>query len=150
MRFLPTLFTIFALAASSVVAQNALILAPADRTQVTAGSTFNVSIAQPDSNSSWKNVAIVVGLLNCAQFSSDGKCLGPSQELGTILYSGPFNPAFTTDPGTRGLPPHQNFTFTVPSDFEHGDSQLGVALFDLVGALLFPSLQTFNTTIVVN
>ncbi|KAJ3744484.1 hypothetical protein DFH05DRAFT_1557736 [Lentinula detonsa] len=147
MRFILSLLSLFALATSAAVAQNAFISAPADMTEVSAGSTFNVTISQPDSNSSWKNVAIVIALLNCNEYSSG--CLGPTEELGTVLYSGPYNPQFTTEPGTGGLPPHENFTLIVPSDFEKGQSQLGVALFDLIGALLFPSLQIFNTTIVV-
>ncbi|KAJ4500831.1 hypothetical protein C8R41DRAFT_862942 [Lentinula lateritia] len=147
MRFIFSLLPFLALATSVVHAQNAYIYTPTDMTEVSAGSSFNVTIAQGDSNSSWKNIAIVIALLNCHEYSST--CLGPAEELGTILYSGPFNPQFTTEPGTAELPPHENFTLTVPSDFETGQSQLGVALFDLVGALLFPYLQTFNTTIVV-
>ncbi|KAJ4477274.1 hypothetical protein J3R30DRAFT_3703539 [Lentinula aciculospora] len=168
MRFFFSLLSLFALFTTAVQAQNAYIYTPADMTEVSAGSTFNVTISQPasivgllvqfkvtdcpsdalqDSNSSWKNIAIVIALLNCHEYGST--CLGPAEELGTILYSGAFNPQFTTDPGTAGLPPHENFTLTIPSDFETGQSQLGVALFDLVGALLFPNLQTFNTTIIV-
>ncbi|KAJ3777159.1 hypothetical protein FB446DRAFT_718867 [Lentinula raphanica] len=147
MRFFCSLFSLLALATTAAMAQNAYILSPEDLTQVSAGSSFNVSIGQPDSNSSWKNVAIVIALLNCNEYSSG--CMGPAEELGTVLYSGPYDPQFTNEPGTGGLPPHENFTLTIPSDFEKGQSQLGVALFDLVGALLFPSLQTFNTTIIV-
>ncbi|KIK51208.1 hypothetical protein GYMLUDRAFT_50706 [Collybiopsis luxurians FD-317 M1] len=149
MRFFSTLLSLFALATSTVMAQGAGILSPPDMTQVPAGSTFDVSIGQPDSISSWENIALVIGLANCAQFISPSTCLGPDQELGTIIYNGPFNPKFTTDPGTGGLPPHQNFTLTVPADFKKGQTQLGAALFVLVGALLFPTVETFNTTIVV-
>ncbi|KAF5378657.1 hypothetical protein D9757_009506 [Collybiopsis confluens] len=145
MRFFSALLPVFTLAASSVVAQHAFILAPADQTQVAAGSGFDVSIAQPNSISSWENIALVIGLLNCAaQLDSDGNCLGTNQGLGTILYNGPFNPVLV-----QGAPPNQNFTLTVPTGFQKGASQLGVALFDLIGARFIPSLQTFNTTIIV-
>lgn len=165
MRFIFSLLPFLALATSVVHAQNAYIYTPADMTEVPAGSSFNVTIAQgvsilpfllwaswayyntsnvrQDSNSSWKNIAIVIALLNCHEYSST--CLGPAEELGTILYSGPFNPQFTTEPGTAELPPHENFTLTVPSDFETGQSQLGVALFDLVGVRTITWIENISS-----
>ncbi|KAE9398512.1 hypothetical protein BT96DRAFT_33287 [Gymnopus androsaceus JB14] len=101
-------------------------------------------IEQPNSLSSIKQVAIVIGLVHC---ESESSCPGPTNELGTILYSGSFNPQYATPPGT--LPPHQNFSLQVPETFAVGYAQLGVAHMYLLGAGLSPYLETFNTTLMI-
>ncbi|KAJ3736607.1 hypothetical protein DFJ43DRAFT_1149683 [Lentinula guzmanii] len=144
MRFFSALFSL-AIATTSVVSQSANLGAPADMTQVAAGSDFTVMVDRPDTLTGSIEVAVVIALLSCAS----NPCPGPSAELGTVLYNGPFNPQFTTEPGTTNLPPHENFTLTVPSSFTKGNAQLGVAHVYLLGASVSPELETFNTTIVV-
>ncbi|KAF9078692.1 hypothetical protein BDP27DRAFT_1412642 [Rhodocollybia butyracea] len=143
MRFFTSLISLLAIATTSVVAQSARIGAPPDLTQVAAGSSFTVMIERPDTLTPSTEMALAIGLTSCTV------CLGPSQELGTILYGGEFDPAFTTEPGTNTLPPHQNFTLTVPADFTQGPAQLGVAHFALVGASGGPLFQTFNITLII-
>ncbi|KAJ3715160.1 hypothetical protein FB446DRAFT_317801 [Lentinula raphanica] len=145
MQLLSVLFSLLVAAATSVLAQSANIGAPADMTQVAAGSDFTVMVDRPDSLTGSTEVAVVIGLLSCAS----SPCPGPSAELGTVLYNGPFDPQFTTEPGTTTLPPHENFTLTVPSNFAKGNAQLGVAHVYLLGASVSPEMETFNTTIVV-
>ncbi|KAJ4490118.1 hypothetical protein J3R30DRAFT_3693648 [Lentinula aciculospora] len=147
MRFFSSLFSLLAIATTSVIAQSANIGAPADMTQIAAGSDFTVMIDRPDSLTSSTEVALVIALLNCPSGSSS--CLGPSANLGTVLYTGPFDPQFTTEPGTTNLPPHENFTLTVPSTFAKGNAQLGVVHVYLLGLALTHILETLNTTIVV-
>ncbi|KAJ3776256.1 hypothetical protein EV361DRAFT_920194 [Lentinula raphanica] len=145
MRFLSSLFSLVAIA-TAVVAQSANIGAPPDMTQVAAGSSFTVMIERPDSQDPSIEVAVVIGLLSCASTP----CNGPSEDLGSvILYNGPFHPQFVQGPGIPNLPPYENFTITVPSSFEKGNAQLGVAHVFLEGLALTPELETFNTTIVV-
>ncbi|KAJ4490117.1 hypothetical protein J3R30DRAFT_3277245 [Lentinula aciculospora] len=145
MRLFYAQYSLLAIAITSVIAQSANIGAPEDMSQVAAGSNFTVTIDRPDSLTGSTEVALVIALLSCAS----NPCPGPSEELGTVLYNGPFDPEFTTEPGTTSLPPHENFTLTVPSAFSKGNAQLGVAHFYLLGASVAPILETFNTTIVI-
>ena len=48
-------------------------------------------------------------------------------ELGTILFNGPFNPRI------NGRFFSENFTVTVPSDIQKGDAQINFARFFLSG-----------------
>jgi len=145
MRFFSALFSLLAVATTAVVAQSANLGAPAEFTEVSAGSNFNVMVSRPDTLTGSLEIALVIALLTCP----NNECPGPSEELGTILYNGSFNPQFSTVPGTGSLPPHQNFTLQVPASFSKGDASLGVAHFALVGASMGPFLETFNSTIVV-
>ncbi|KAJ3812776.1 hypothetical protein EV368DRAFT_81911 [Lentinula lateritia] len=145
MRFFSVLFSLLAITSTSVLAQSANIGAPVDMTEVSAGSNFTVMIDRPDTLTGSTEVALVIALLSCASNS----CPGPSEELGTVLYDGSFDPQFTTEPGTGSLPPHENFTLTIPSTFTKGQAQLGVAHFFLLGASVAPVLETFNSTIVI-
>lgn len=151
MQFFSVLFSLLAITTTSVLAQSANIGAPADMTEVSAGSNFTVMIDRPvrpnipiiihgtsqlqsqDTLTGSTEVALVIALLSCAS----NPCPGPSEELGTVLYDGPFDPQFTTEPGTSSLPPHENFTLTIPSTFTKGQAQLGVAHFFLLGVSLF-------------
>jgi hypothetical protein len=54
--------------------------------------------------------------------------------MGTILFNGSFTPQFDTP--ADGLPPHQNFTVTVPAGIT-GKAQLNLAHFALVGVSVF-------------
>ncbi|KAE9407869.1 hypothetical protein BT96DRAFT_914248, partial [Gymnopus androsaceus JB14] len=125
----PTVFSLLAVATTAVVAQSASIGAPADMAE----------IELQNSHTSVTEVALVIGLFSCA--TTVGTCLVPSEALGTILYDGP--------PGTTNLPPHQNFTLTVPESFATGPAQFGVAYFSLLGASEVPFFETLNTTIVI-
>ncbi|KIK59514.1 hypothetical protein GYMLUDRAFT_669875 [Collybiopsis luxurians FD-317 M1] len=141
MQFL-TLFSLLAVAITSVAAQGAKVGAPADMTEITAGSSFTAMIERPLTLTGSTEVAVVIGLLSC----DTRACPGPSGSLGTVLYQGPFNPQLSDD---HRLPPHQNFTLAVLPDFEKGQAQFGVAHFTLVGASVWPLLDTLNTTIVI-
>jgi len=134
-------YTILLALASTVAAQSASIGTPVADSSVAAGTNVTIMIVKPNSQSPSTDVAIVIGVLPC----SNGAC--PSSELGTILYTGPFNPTYATPPGS--LPPHQNFSVQVPSDFAAGSAQIGVAHLYLVGAVPSPVLETFNTTVQV-
>ncbi len=58
-------------------------------------------------------------------------CFPPADDLGTILFNGPFNPQF------ENLPPlfvqHENYTVTVPASLPTGPAQLSVFHVALVG-----------------
>jgi hypothetical protein len=74
-------------------------------------------------------VAIVIGLQSCvSNLCAD---FAPSDYLGSLLYSGPFNPQYA--PGQAEKPPHQNFTVTVPSYISKGAARVSVAHWSLIG-----------------
>jgi hypothetical protein len=74
-------------------------------------------------------VAIVIGLQSCV--SNLCAEYAPGDYLGSLLYSGPFNPQYAA--GQAQLPPHQNFTVTVPSYISKGAARLSVAHWSLFG-----------------
>jgi hypothetical protein len=60
-------------------------------------------------------------------------CPDPTDRLGTVLYAGAFNPQFPP-PSTPNHEPQQNFTVTVPSFFQSGQTvQLAALVYTLVG-----------------
>ena len=65
-----------------------------------------------------------------------GTCDGidPTQELGTVLFAGPYAPQAATPGGTTLV---QNYTVTIPSDFPSGPALLSVPHFVLVGVRAF-------------
>ena len=73
-----------------------------------------------------REAGLVIGITACPS----AQCPSPSQEIGQILYNGPFNPALQEQPGR----PYQNFTITVPSDdYYRGTLQIATARFHLIG-----------------
>lgn len=73
-----------------------------------------------------EEVALVIGAFRCT-----GSCPGAAEVLGSILYSGPYNPQLYND----AYEPYQNFTVTIPSSYS-GLLQLGVARFYLLGVCI--------------
>ena len=84
-----------------------------------------------DSLTNSQDVSVAIGLLPCAGRAPAGTCDGidPTQELGTVLFAGPYTPQAV--PGSTTLV--QNYTVTVPSDFPSGPALLSVPHFVLVG-----------------
>ncbi|KAF8218119.1 hypothetical protein K438DRAFT_1796335 [Mycena galopus ATCC 62051] len=127
---------------TTAFAQSAYIGAPANGSTVHRGSNITVEIDRPDTLTGSTEIAIVIGLLFCG--GTHSTCLPPSSTLGTILYSGGYDPEFYTG---VAKPPHQNFTVEIPSTAQVGKSQLGLAHFSLVGASEWPVLETRNITL---
>lgn len=125
----------------SVCAQSAFINLPAPGSDITAGANFTVQIGLPDNLTGSKEIAIVIALQSCPT----GNCLPVSEDMGTILYAGPFNPQF----GSGAFIPYEDFSVQVPASFATGQAQLGLAHFNLVGELYWPYLQLANETVYV-
>ncbi|KAL0568446.1 hypothetical protein V5O48_013534 [Marasmius crinis-equi] len=125
-----------ALAATSVAAQKANIAVPTNGTDVQAGSNITIEVDRPNFQSSAQEVAIVLGLTSCADASKP--CVGPQDGgIGKILYQGPFDPQYGD---YYALPPHQNFTLSIPADTAKGSALLSLTQFTLIGASLGPTL----------
>ncbi|KAJ4482014.1 hypothetical protein J3R30DRAFT_3699343 [Lentinula aciculospora] len=127
----------------TVLAQNVIVGLPTDESTVPAGSNLTVRIDRPDTLSGSTEVALVMGISPCGSLP----CPGPSNILGTILYNGPFNPQFSIP--SNSLPPHENFTVSIPEGFVKGRTQFGVLHVSLIGAGLAPFLETLNTTLMI-
>ncbi|KAJ7202019.1 hypothetical protein GGX14DRAFT_156330 [Mycena pura] len=141
MKCLTSLVLSAALVASAF-AQIVHISAPADGATVHAGDEITVEVDQPDSLSSSTPIAIVFGFQPCG--TSQGSCTLPLEGMGTtILYNGPFKPAFHND----GKEPSQNFTFTIPATAPTGPAQLNLAHFQLMGAINFVLVDPQNITL---
>ncbi|KAJ7171087.1 hypothetical protein C8R46DRAFT_1087627 [Mycena filopes] len=144
MKFFTSL-ALSALLAATAFAQSADIGAPANGTQVRAGSNITVEVDRPDTLTGSTEVAVVIGFLSCHGFQGE-LCPPASEIMGTILYNGPFDPEFHT--GVQ-KPPHQNFSVAIPSTAPAGPAQLSVAHVTLIGAGQFPFLEVLNTTLLV-
>ncbi|KAG2135181.1 uncharacterized protein EDB93DRAFT_1107156 [Suillus bovinus] len=125
----------------SVCAQGAFINLPAPGSSITAGTNFTVQIGLPDTLTNSDEISIVIGIQSCPT----GNCFPISEAMGTVLYEGPFNPEF----GSGADDPYEDFSVQVPASFATGQAQLGLAHFNLIGALLFPNLQLVNETVYV-
>ncbi|KAF7303637.1 hypothetical protein MIND_00593000 [Mycena indigotica] len=143
MKLIPRL-TVLAALLVGINAQTAQIGAPPPGTHVRPGSSLVVEVDRPDSLTGSIEVAVVIGCVSCAGRPS---CPAPSDITGSILYNGPFNPQFQQ--GTLGKPPHQNFTVTIPQNIQKGPAQLNLVHATLIGAGLFPFLETRNISLVV-
>jgi len=131
-----------ALLATTALAQRVQIGYPADQSTIRAGTNITVEVDRPNFQSSAQEVAIVIGIRSC--FS--GPCLPPTDGIGSVLYSGPYNPQYAI-PIVPAKPPHQNFTVFIPSSVPQGTAQLNLAHFSLIGAGLEPFFETTNITL---
>ncbi|KAL0059722.1 hypothetical protein AAF712_013518 [Marasmius tenuissimus] len=153
-------------AASTAVAQRAMVGFPTNGTDVQAGSDLLVMVARPVSpfspsvhlnsvdkvilipqnfQSSAEEVGIVLGFASCPD-DAHTKC--SQSTVGTsILYKGPYNPQFG---GAWFLPPHENLTVKIPEDASKGFAQISLTQFSLIGASLnpFTNQNAINVNIV--
>ncbi|KAM5538613.1 hypothetical protein V8D89_007642 [Ganoderma adspersum] len=137
-----------ALLAGIAAAQNVAIGAPPPNSTFSPGDQFVVEVNKPDSLTNSRDVSVAIGLLSCVGQAPAGTCDGidPTQELGTVLFAGPYAPQAAVPGGTTLV---QNYTVTIPSDFPSGPALLSVPHFVLVGALFFPSLDDPSETIFI-
>ncbi|KAI0712630.1 hypothetical protein C8Q76DRAFT_797464 [Earliella scabrosa] len=137
-------FALCALVASTF-AQNVAIGAPADMTTITPGSDLTVRVDRPNSLTGSEEVVVVIGLWPCQGSCADQNV---TEILGNVVYKGAFDPQYDTNE-PAGVPPHQNFTVTVPESFTSGQVSLGVVHVALVGASMSPLYEFKNVTLLV-
>jgi hypothetical protein len=118
-------FVSLALFAGSALAQNAGIGLPTAGQKLTKGSDIVVQVQRPNSLTGSTEMAVAIGISSCAT----RPCNPPDEFMGTILYNGAFKPEYHE----TSLPPYENFTVTVPSDFAVGNAQINVAHATLIG-----------------
>ncbi|KAG1725701.1 uncharacterized protein EDB91DRAFT_1087013 [Suillus paluster] len=88
-----------------------------------------------------EEIAIVIAIQSCPT----GHCSTVSEDMGTVLYEGPYNLQF----GPDAYDLYENFSVQVPASFATGQAQLGLAQFGLVGASYQPYLHLANETVYV-
>ncbi|KAF9226920.1 hypothetical protein BS17DRAFT_749186 [Gyrodon lividus] len=117
MKFLPVCVIVVS-AVVSTLGQTIELGYPTDGTVLKAGQNFGAQVILPYSMASCINVGIALALDSC----SNGVCPQPTQQLGSVLYAGPWNPT-TLEPGV-GF--YQNFTLQL-SEYQ----PIGAAIFTL-------------------
>ncbi|KDQ51242.1 hypothetical protein JAAARDRAFT_140580 [Jaapia argillacea MUCL 33604] len=137
LKFFLTIATII----MTAFAQTISIGAPADGLTVSSGSNITIEVDRPNSISGSKEVAIVIALRSC----NTGGCIDPASALGIVLYTGPYNPQYSSPPDQK--PPHQNFSVQVPTSFTPGKATLSVTHLALIGAGPTPMLEFLNVTV---
>ncbi|KAJ6469391.1 hypothetical protein C8R45DRAFT_1166999, partial [Mycena sanguinolenta] len=136
--------TLSCLYIATVSAQASRIGFPLPGATLKFGTNFTVQLVRPDSIEGSIEVGIAIALLGCP-VSQEAVCPSPANQLGEILYTGPFNPAFQ---GPNMF--YENFTLTVPeADFfsSPGRGQLAVARLHLIGGGPEPILELNNITV---
>jgi hypothetical protein len=126
-------FLTFASLAVSAFAQGIQIAYPPSGASVAHGSSITVTVVKPDTIDTDESVGLAIGMLQCT-----APCPDPTQQLGTVLYAGAFNPQFPPS-SSPNHQPQQNFTVTVPNF--SGSVQLAAIHYALVGAGPSSTLQ---------
>ncbi|KAF9241606.1 hypothetical protein BU15DRAFT_34877, partial [Melanogaster broomeanus] len=111
--------TPIALFASSALAQGITITSPAPGTTVTPGSIITVQIGTNIYVQNIETLSLAIGLQSCP--NNGIGCFTADQGIGTILYTGPFDPTL----GSEYYGPYQNFNVTIPASTPAGQANLG-------------------------
>ncbi|KAJ7134908.1 hypothetical protein C8R44DRAFT_977387 [Mycena epipterygia] len=142
MRLISSILTFCTFYIATVWAQATELGSPLPGAILQFNTNFTVQLILPISIEGSIDVGIAIGLLSCPT-SEEATCPPPADELGDVLFVGPFNP--TLHPMAMF---YENFTVTVPSEgFPVGRAQLTIARFHLVGAGATPTVDFNNITV---
>ncbi|KAG5982694.1 hypothetical protein E4U55_001517 [Claviceps digitariae] len=124
--------------AAVATAQNIYIKRPRPGASLDRETPFPVIVQTPTNGTSLQEIALVLSILPCPGNS----CPNAGENIGTILYSGPFEP--------QGQPtPQQTFNLTIPGSFPVGAAELLATQFVLIGTGHAPMLQIAGEIIYV-
>ncbi|KAG6084801.1 hypothetical protein E4U30_001748 [Claviceps sp. LM220 group G6] len=129
MKFSP--FLALALAGISM-AQSIGIRKPRPGASLDRGTPIPITIQTPTDGLKLREVSLVISMASCP----DGKCPNAGDNIGMILYAGPFNPQAQ---GTAT--PQETFNITIPNNFPTGAAELLATHFLLVGEGGSPRVQ---------
>ncbi|KZT18388.1 hypothetical protein NEOLEDRAFT_1143461 [Neolentinus lepideus HHB14362 ss-1] len=113
-------------------AQSVAIGYPSAGSTISSSSNFTVEVDRPNSLTGSTEISVIISLRPCTTSSGSIVCASPTEEMGTVLYNGGYNPQYS-DTGEE-KPPHQNFSVAVPQGLEAGYALLSVGHVALVGA----------------
>ncbi|KAF8119433.1 hypothetical protein EV363DRAFT_1384175 [Boletus edulis] len=127
-------------AAVSVLGQTIELGAPTNGAVLHQGKNFTAQVIQPASLASCIQVGIALAIDSC----NNGVCPQPADQLGNVLYAGPWNPT-AHSPASGGF--YQNFTLQVPTFMNTGPAIFTLTHLCLLGAAPFPFLEFRNATV---
>ncbi|KAI0674701.1 hypothetical protein C8Q78DRAFT_613235 [Trametes maxima] len=132
--------------ALTALAQQATIVSPAPGSTITPGSEITIEVHQDGAATDDVQVAIILGFRSCPGGTCDG--FDPAEDgVGTIVYSGAFNPQHDPNQPQKGL--FQDFKFQVPTDSTQGASTFSLAHLQAVGAVKVPEFNVNNIVVTV-
>ncbi|KIK78292.1 hypothetical protein PAXRUDRAFT_164365 [Paxillus rubicundulus Ve08.2h10] len=128
-----------ATAVSSVFSQTITLGYPTNGVILTPGQSFTAQVIQPESMASCIQVGIALAMDTC----TNGVCLQPANQLGDVLYAGPWTPTGHPQGGF-----YQNFTLQVP-DFTPGPAVFTLTHLCLLGGGPYPFLEFRNASVTI-
>ncbi|KAG6141898.1 hypothetical protein E4U12_004105 [Claviceps purpurea] len=135
MKFSPFLALVLA---GVSVAQSINIRKPRPGASLDRGTPIPVTIQALTDGLKIQEVSVVISMATCPE----GKCPSAGDNIGTILYAGPFQPQGA---GT----PQETFNITIPNSFPTGPAELLATHFLLVGEGGSPRVQIAGMIIYV-
>ncbi|KAH7916230.1 hypothetical protein BJ138DRAFT_1121895 [Hygrophoropsis aurantiaca] len=140
MKFFSTVAVLVGVAATAL-AQTIELAYPTDGTVLTPGQNITAQIVQPESMASCIQVGIALALNAC----ENGVCPDPAQELGAILYAGPWTP---TGHQVGGF--YQNFSVSIPMFLQGaGPGIFSLTHLCLLGGGPAPFLEYRNASVTI-
>lgn len=127
-------------AVAPVLGQTIELGSPQNGDVLQTGQNFTVQVIQPESMASVFQVGISLSIANC----NNGVCPQPTQQLGDVLYAGPWTPTAHSPGGF-----YQNFTFPITSDFVKGPAVFTLSHFCLIGAGPVPETEFRNASVTI-
>ncbi|KAF8433022.1 hypothetical protein L210DRAFT_3650093 [Boletus edulis BED1] len=124
--------------AVSILGQTIELGTPTNGAVLHQGKNFTAQVIQPESIASCIQVGIALAINSC----NNGVCPQPTDQLGNVLYAGPWNPT-PHNPG--GF--YQNFTLQVPAFMNTGPAIFTLTHLCLLGAGPYPFLEFRNATV---
>ncbi|KAF9258396.1 hypothetical protein L218DRAFT_877279 [Marasmius fiardii PR-910] len=109
MKLSTSLLAVISLA-TSVLGQASYIRVPSTGTTLHQGRSFTLQIVRPNSIQGSREAGLAVGILHCGAGTTLNPCPPPGAQMGTVLYTGVFNPQLHEIPGN----PYQNLTINLP------------------------------------
>ncbi|KAN0096995.1 hypothetical protein V8E55_001441 [Tylopilus felleus] len=127
-------------AVASVLGQTIELGYPTAGTVLSPGQNFTSQVVQPESLASCIQVGIALAMNNC----NNGVCPQPTDQLGDVLYAGPWNP---TPHAQGGF--YQNFSLQVPGYMPPGSAIFTLTHLCLLGAGPYPFLEFRNASLTI-
>ncbi|KAI9569275.1 hypothetical protein HD554DRAFT_2020670 [Boletus coccyginus] len=124
----------------SALAQTIELGTPTEGTVLHPGQSFTSQIIQPESMASCIQVGIALAMNNC----NNGVCPQPTDQLGAVLYAGPWTPTGHAQGGF-----YQNFTLQVPEFMSTGLAIFTLTHLCLLGGGPYPFLEFRNASVTI-
>ncbi|EED81041.1 predicted protein [Postia placenta Mad-698-R] len=116
-------FAVFAALAATCLAQTTITIQTSlANNTVSPGQNFTVEVTKPVEPTPSVEVAIVIGLVQCPDNNCQDPSFNISQDIGSTLYYGPYNPQYDSITPPDHKPPYQNFTVQAPMQLVSGQS----------------------------